>query len=77
MNRKPMIEQAYLAFVANFVVQLHDRDVSREQAILLVPLAAATLLGAVFHVLSDEFDEKFAAKTIITAIDRYYGRKEV
>lgn len=68
----------YIAFVANFVQQLHKAGIERATAEKVASLAAATMLGAVLHVMPD-YDkrlEDFAAKTIMEAITMFYGVKE-
>lgn len=65
----------YLAFVANFVHQLHQHGVKVKQAKTLTMLAASTLLATVLHVnprTADEITEAWVTTMLYAALKREY-----
>lgn len=70
-------QDAYIAFVANFVKQLHQAGIERATAERVSSLAAATMLGAVLHILpsDDRRQDDWAATVITVALTKFYGAK--
>ena len=70
-------QAGYIAFVANFVNQLHEAHMPKEQAEAIATLAASCLLATIFHLQAgqDETLDTFVALALKQAMKMIYKAK--